>query len=335
VLLVTPWNFPLAMGARKIGPAVAAGCTVLVKPAKQTPLSMLAVARIMQEAGLPDGVLATLTTSRSSQVVSSIIEDPRLRKLSFTGSTEVGQLLVRQSATALLRVSMELGGNAPFIVFDDADIEEAADQAMIAKLRNNGEACTAANRILVHRSVADRFTEALVKRFEGVRVGRGTEEGTTLGPLIDAGAVRKVQELVAAAVDAGATVAFQGEVPEGPGYYAPPMVLTGVGRDSRVVTEEIFGPVAPIVIFDSDQEALDMANSSEYGLAAYLFTADERRARWAFERLESGMVGVNRGVLSNPAAPFGGIKASGFGREGGAEGIDEYLEIKYVALNGV
>lgn len=335
VLLVTPWNFPLAMGARKIGPAIAAGCTVIIKPAKQTPLSMHAVARIMQEAGLPAGVLGLVTTSRSSAIVSSIIEDPRLRKLSFTGSTEVGRLLIQQSATALLRVSMELGGNAPFIVFDDADIELAADQAMLAKLRNNGEACTAANRFIVHRSVVDQFSAALVSRFEQVRVGRGTEDGTTLGPLIDDGAVQKVRDLVAAAVDSGATIAYEGELPPGRGHWSAPIVLTGVPSNSRVVTDEIFGPVAPIVAFDSDQEAIDIANSSEYGLASYIFTTNETRARWAYERIESGMVGLNRGVLSNPAAPFGGIKASGFGREGGSEGIDEYLEVKYVALNGV
>ncbi|THG31528.1 NAD-dependent succinate-semialdehyde dehydrogenase [Naasia lichenicola] len=335
VLLVTPWNFPLAMAARKVGPAIAAGCTVIVKAAKQTPLSMHAVARIMQEAGLPAGVLSLITTSRSSKIVSAIIDDPRLRKLSFTGSTEVGRVLIQQSAASLLRVSMELGGNAPFIVFDDADIEHAADQAMLAKLRNNGEACTAANRFLVHSSVVEQFSAALVERFERVRVGRGSESGVTLGPLIDRVAVDKVQELVDAAVEAGATVAYRGEVPTGPGHWSAPTVLTGVGRDSRVVTEEIFGPVAPIVAFDTDAEAMEIANSSEYGLASYVFTADERRARWVYERLESGMVGLNRGVLSNPAAPFGGIKASGFGREGGSEGIDEYLEIKYVAMNGV
>jgi succinate-semialdehyde dehydrogenase / glutarate-semialdehyde dehydrogenase len=333
VLLVTPWNFPLAMGARKIGPAIAAGCTVIVKPAKQTPLSMHAIAQILQESGLPRGVLSTITTSRSSAIVSSIIGDPRLRKLSFTGSTEVGRVLMEQSAKALLRISMELGGNAPFVVFDDADIELAADQAMIAKLRNNGEACTAANRFLVHSSVAAEFRDALVARFRKVVVGRGTEATTTLGPLIDGAAVAKVKELVESAVSAGAEVAYEGETPGARGYYQAPLVLSGVPADSRVVTEEIFGPVAPIVEFDTDEQAIAMANASEYGLASYVFTRDEARARRMFEALEYGMVAVNRGILSNPAAPFGGIKASGFGREGGVEGIDEYLETKYVALN--
>ena len=335
VLLVTPWNFPLAMGARKIGPAIAAGCTVIVKPAKQTPLSMHAIADILIESGLPEGVLSTITTSRSSAIVSAIIGDPRLRKLSFTGSTEVGRVLVKQSAEALLRVSMELGGNAPFIVFEDADIEHAADQAMLAKLRNNGEACTAANRFLVHRSVRDAFRDALVARFEKVVVGRGTESSTTLGPLIDGAAVAKVQELITAALDGGASVAYTGSSSHEAGYFQQPVVLSDVAPNSRVVTEEIFGPVAPIVTFDTDDEALRYANASEYGLASYVFTKDEARARRMYELLEYGMVAINRGVLSNPAAPFSGIKASGFGREGGSEGIDEYLEIKYVALNGI
>lgn len=266
VLLVTPWNFPLAMGARKIGPAIAAGCTVIVKPAKQTPLSMHAIAEILIEAGLPAGVLSTLTTSRSSAVVTSIISDTRLRKLSFTGSTEVGRVLMKQASDALLRVSMELGGNAPFIVFGDADVEHAADQAMIAKLRNNGEACTAANRFLVHESVADAFSAALVTRFRGVVVGRGVDPATTLGPLIDSAAVEKVRDLVESAIAAGARIDYQGFTPQSPGYYQAPIVLSGVRADSRVVTEEIFGPVAPIVTFDSDDQALALANASEYGL---------------------------------------------------------------------
>ncbi len=332
-LLVTPWNFPLAMGARKIGPALAAGCTVIVKPAKQTPLSMHAIAQILAEAGLPDGVLGTLTTSRASAVVSSLLADPRLRKLSFTGSTEVGQSLAEQSARGVIRLSLELGGNAPFIVFRDADVDHAVEQAMLAKLRNNGEACTAANRFYVHESIAERFSARLVERFSTLVVGRGTDATTTLGPLIDKAAVDKVAVLVADAVAEGAHVAYETPLPGGPGFYSPARVVTGVAHDSRLVREEIFGPVAPIVAFSDEDEVVRWANDSEYGLAAYLFTRDLDRAVRVSERLEAGMIGVNRGVLSNPAAPFGGIKSSGYGREGGHVGIDEYVETKYLSLN--
>ncbi|MFD1714104.1 NAD-dependent succinate-semialdehyde dehydrogenase [Amnibacterium flavum] len=331
-LFVTPWNFPLAMGARKIGPAIAAGCTVLVKPAKQTPLSMLALAAIMREAGLPDGVLATLTTSASQAVVSALIADPRLRKLSFTGSTEVGRSLAEQSAGTLLRVSLELGGNAPFIVFDDADIDAAIDGAMLAKLRNNGEACTAANRFYVQEGIADEFTRRLAERFGELVVGAGLDDGVTLGPLIDRGAVDKVAELVSDAVESGARVVTSVGRDGGAGYFSPASVIDRVDPGARIVTEEIFGPVAPIVRFTDEEQVLRWANSSEYGLAGYLFTRDLSRAIRVGEALEVGMIGINRGVLSNPAAPFGGVKASGYGREGGHVGIDEYVEIKYLSL---
>jgi succinate-semialdehyde dehydrogenase/glutarate-semialdehyde dehydrogenase len=333
VLLVTPWNFPLAMGTRKLGPALAAGCTAIVKPAKQTPLSMLALAGILLEAGVPEGVVSILTTTDSRGVVARLMADARLRKLSFTGSTEVGQGLVRQSADRMLRLSLELGGNGPFIVFDDADIPLAVEAAVRAKLRNNGEACTAANRLFVQEGVREEFVVRLVDAFRGIRVGRGTEDGVGIGPLIDAGAVGKVEELVADATAAGAVVRFRADVPEGAGSYYPHTVVDGVPASSRLVQEEIFGPVAPIVGFTTEDEVLGYANSSEYGLASYVFTRDLDRAIRVAERLETGMVGLNRGVLSNVAAPFGGWKSSGYGREGGSEGIEEYLELKYVAVN--
>ncbi|WP_323373878.1 NAD-dependent succinate-semialdehyde dehydrogenase [Microbacterium sp. STN6] len=331
-LFVTPWNFPLAMGARKIGPAFAAGCTVVVKPAKQTPLSMLALAAILMEAGLPAGVLNVVTTSKSSLVVSDLLADRRLRKLSFTGSTEVGQSLARQAADGLLRVSLELGGNAPLIVFDDADVDRAVEQAVIAKLRNNGEACTAANRLYVHASIAEEFTRKLVERVSLTTVGPGVDDGVTLGALIDQAAVDKVAELVDAAVADGATVAYASEVPSGNGYYSAARVLTNVPKTSRIVREEIFGPVAPIVVFNTEEEVVEWANASDFGLAGYVFTTDLGRAVRVSEALDVGMIGLNRGVLSNPAAPFGGVKASGYGREGGHEGIDEYLERKYLSI---
>jgi len=331
-LLVTPWNFPLAMGTRKIGPALAAGNTVIVKPAKQTPLSMLALGGILIEAGLPRGVLSVLTTSNSSALVGAIMADSRLRKLSFTGSTEVGIALLEQAAPGLLRTSMELGGNAPFIVFDDADLELAADEAMRAKLRNNGEACTAANRFYVQDGVAEAFVAALTERFSRIVTGRGVEDGVTLGPLIDRPAVDKVDELVQAALEDGATIAYEGEAPAGTGTYYPPTLLSDVPADSRIVHEEIFGPIASVVRFSTEEEVLRLANASQYGLASYVFTENLDRAIRVSERLEVGMVGLNRGVLSNVAAPFGGIKASGFGREGGDVGIDEYLAVKYVSV---
>jgi len=331
-LLVTPWNFPLAMGTRKLGPALAAGCTAIVKPAKQTPLSMLALGGILLEAGLPAGVVSILTTTDSRGVVARLMADPRLRKLSFTGSTEVGQGLVRQSADTLLRLSLELGGNGPFIVFDDADIALAVEAAVRAKLRNNGEACTAANRLFVQEGVREEFVVRLVDAFREVRVGRGTDDGVGVGPLIDAAAVAKVDELVSSAVSEGAVVRFRGEIPPGAGSFSPHTVVDSVSPSSRLVREEIFGPVAPVVGFETEDEVLAHANSSEYGLASYVFTRDLDRAIRVAERLETGMVGLNRGVLSNVAAPFGGWKSSGYGREGGSEGIEEYLALKYVAV---
>ena len=331
-LLITPWNFPMAMGTRKIGPAVAAGCTMVIKPASETPLSMVALAKIFEECGLPSGVLNVLTTSSSGEVMEPLIRDPRSRKLSFTGSTAVGRALVEQSAEQLLRVSMELGGNAPFLVFGDADLDAAVVGAMTAKMRNIGEACTAANRFLVHESVADAFSRRLADRMGSMRMGRGTEEGVQVGPLITEKARAGVAELVADAADRGGTVLVGGEVPGGPGWFYPPTVLSDVPREARVFHEEIFGPVAPVTTFVTDDEALALANSTEFGLIAYAYTSDLRRALTVAEGLESGLVGLNAGVISNPAAPFGGVKASGFGREGGREGIEEYLEVKYVGL---
>jgi succinate-semialdehyde dehydrogenase / glutarate-semialdehyde dehydrogenase len=332
-LFITPWNFPLAMGTRKIGPAIAAGCTMVVKPASQTPLSMLALAGILTEAGLPDGVLNVITTKSTSAVMEPLIRDPRLRKLSFTGSTEVGKKLVEQSAEQLLRVSMELGGNAPFLVFADADLDAAVDGAMLAKMRNMGEACTAANRFIVHESVAPEFSRRLAERMGGLRVGRGTEDGVDVGPLVDAPARTKVTELVQDAVEGGARVLVGGNPVGDRGYFYAPTVLADVPPQARVLREEVFGPVAPVVTFGTDEDALRLANDTEYGLVAYAYTTDLKRALRVVEGLESGMVGLNAGIVSNPAAPFGGIKQSGFGREGGAEGIEEYLETKYVGIS--
>jgi len=332
-LMITPWNFPLAMGTRKIGPAVAAGCTMVVKPAKQTPLSMLALAEILANAGLPPGVLNVVTSSSSGSVMEPLIKDPRLRKMSFTGSTEVGKKLMEQASDQLLRLSMELGGNAPFIVFDDADLDDVVEGAMIAKMRNIGEACTAANRFHVADSLADSFAEKLAERMSKLKLGRGTEEGVDIGPLIDGDQRSKVQELVDDATGKGAKVVVGGSVREGQGYFYEPTVLADIPDDAKLLKEEIFGPVAPVKSFDSEDEAIAAANDTEYGLVAYLYTRDVKRALRVCEALEYGMVGLNQGMVSNPAAPFGGIKQSGFGREGGYEGIEEYLETKYVAVN--
>ena len=331
-VFVTPWNFPTAMGTRKLAPAIAAGCTMVVKPAQQTPLSMLALARILHEAGLPAGVLNVITARRSGAVIEPLLKDPRTRKLSFTGSTEVGRKLIEQSADQVLRVSMELGGNAPFLLFGDADLDAALEGALLAKMRNVGEACTAANRFHVHESVAEEFARRLAERMSALKVGRGTEAGVDVGPLIDEAQLRKVTELVADAVERGARVLTGGGRVEGPGHFFEPTVLVDVPDDARLLAEEIFGPVAPIATFSTEQQALEAANRTEYGLVAYVYTRDLDRAFRVCEGIDSGMVGLNQGVVSNPAAPFGGVKQSGFGREGGFEGIDEYLETKYVAM---
>jgi succinate-semialdehyde dehydrogenase/glutarate-semialdehyde dehydrogenase len=332
VYAITPWNFPLAMGTRKIGPALAAGCTIVVKPAKQTPLTTLALAQLLIDAGVPAGVLNVITSHSAGAVSSPIIADPRLRKLTFTGSTEVGRTLIAESAQRVLKVSMELGGNAPFVVFGDADLDRAVDGAMLAKMRNIGEACTAANRFIVHESVADEFGRRLADRMAALTIGDGIDDGVQVGPLVDGAAVKKVSELVADAVDAGARVLTGNRTMDGPGHFYAPTVLHQVPREARMFREEIFGPVAPITTFATDDEAIELANATEFGLVAYAFTQDLKRAITVAERLESGMVGLNQGIVSNPAAPFGGIKASGLGREGGPEGIEEYLETKYVGL---
>jgi succinate-semialdehyde dehydrogenase/glutarate-semialdehyde dehydrogenase len=332
-LLITPWNFPLAMGTRKIGPAIAAGCTMVVKPAQQTPLSMLMLAHILEEAGLPKGVLNLITASSSGETMGPLIADPRLRKLSFTGSTEVGRKLMEQASENLLRLSMELGGNAPFIVFDDADVDAAVQGAVIAKMRNVGEACTAANRFHVSERLAGEFAEKLAGKLGEMKVGRGTEEGVEVGPLIDGTQRDKVAGLVEDAIGRGATALVGGHSRDGAGYFFDPTVLSDIPDDAELLKEEIFGPVAPVKGFADEDEAIAAANNTEFGLVAYVYTRDIKRALRVVERLETGMVGLNQGMVSNAAAPFGGIKHSGFGREGGVEGIKEYLETKYVAIN--
>jgi succinate-semialdehyde dehydrogenase/glutarate-semialdehyde dehydrogenase len=331
-LAITPWNFPLAMGTRKIGPAMAAGCTMIIKPAQETPLTMLLLAKLMDEAGLPKGVLSILPTSKPGDLTTALIDDGRLRKLTFTGSTGVGKALAKQSSDKLLRLSMELGGNAPFIVFDDADVDAAVDGAILAKMRNGGEACTASNRFHVANAVREEFTEKLVKRMSEFTLGNGLDKSSTLGPLINAKQVATVEDLVADAVSKGASVAVGGVAPDGPGHFYPATVLDGVPANARIFKEEVFGPVAPVIGFDTEEEGIAAANDTEYGLAAYIYTQSLDRALRAAEAIEAGMVGVNRGVISDPAAPFGGIKESGFGREGGTEGIEEYLDTKYIAL---
>ncbi|MFI7409727.1 NAD-dependent succinate-semialdehyde dehydrogenase [Streptomyces sp. NPDC049627] len=331
-LLITPWNFPLAMGTRKIGPAVAAGCTIVLKPAPQTPLTSLALAEILSEAGLPAGVLNIVTTTDAAGVVEPLLRGGKIRKLSFTGSTQVGRILLAQCADTVIRTSMELGGNAPLIVFDDADLDTAVEGTMVAKMRNMGESCCAANRIFVHTAVADEFAQRLTARMAALTVGPGTEPGTDVGPLIDAAGRSKAHDLVRDAVKRGATVLTGGELPEGPGCFYPPTVLTGIAPDSAIIDSEIFGPVAAIRTFETEDEVVAAANDTEFGLAAYLFTQNLDRALRVAERLESGMIGINTGLVSNPAAPFGGVKQSGLGREGGLVGIDEFLEYKYMAV---
>lgn len=332
VYAITPWNFPLSMGTRKLGPALAAGCTVVIKPASSTPLTMLYLMQALKDAGVPDGVVNCVVSSKSSDVSKPILSDARLRKLTFTGSTEVGRTLLAQASEQVLRTSMELGGNAPFLVLADADVDAAVKGAMVAKYRNNGEACTAANRFYVHRDVVEEFTDKLVEASRKLVLGPGIQDGTTLGPLVDQSTLDKVAELTEDAVAKGARVLTGGHREDRSGYFWPATVLGGVTRDARVLREEIFGPVAPIVTVDSDEEAVELANETEFGLMAYVYSRDIGRAMRAVERLESGMVGLNTGLVSNPAAPFGGVKQSGLGREGSHEGIEEYLETKYVGI---
>jgi len=332
-LFITPWNFPLAMGARKIAPALAAGCTCVVKPAEQTPLSMLALGRLLEDAGVPAGVVNVIPTSKGPEVMAPLIGDRRARKLSFTGSTEVGRTLIRRSADQVLRTSMELGGNAPFIVFDDADLEAAVEGALLAKLRNGGEACTSANRFYVHESVAETFAERLAERMAASIVGPGVDEATDVGPLIDAAQRAKVADLVDDAVARGARVLTGGAACDGPGWFYRPTVLVDVPVGARILVEEIFGPVAPVVRFAEEHEGVAAANATPFGLVAYIYTRELDRAWRVASALEVGMVGINRGVVSAAAAPFGGAKHSGFGREGGPEGIEEYLETRYLAFS--
>jgi succinate-semialdehyde dehydrogenase/glutarate-semialdehyde dehydrogenase len=332
VLMITPWNFPMAMGTRKVGPAIAAGCTMVLKPATLTPLSSLALAQILIDAGLPPGVLNVVTTKSAGATTGPLMTDARLRKVSFTGSTEIGKQLIQASADQVLRVSMELGGNAPFLVFADADLDAAVDGAMLAKMRNGGEACTSANRFLVERPVAEDFAARLAGRMGTLKMGRGTEEGVAVGPLIDDRQRATVARLVDDAMAKGARALCGGASVDGPGYFYQPTVLSPVPDNADLLREEIFGPVAPIVAFDTEEAAITAANGTEYGLVAYAYTTNLDRAVRVAEGIKAGMVGLNQGLVSNPAAPFGGVKQSGFGREGGREGIEEYLDIKYLAL---
>ncbi len=331
-VLVTPWNFPAAMATRKIAPALAAGSTVVLKPATETPLTAYAIADICREAGVPDGVINVVTTRAAGPVVSAMLHDPRVRALSFTGSTEVGRRLLHEAADQVLKCSMELGGNAPFLVFDDADLDSAVDGLMIAKMRNGGQACTAANRIYVQRGIVDALLERLTDRMAGLKLGPGTDEATECGPLVNRGSVDKVAELVDGAIRDGARVLTGASAPDGPGAFYRPTVLAGVAADSQIVREEIFGPVAAVQTFDREDEVVAAANSTDLGLSAYVYSGDLARALRVAEALESGMVAINRGLVSDPAAPFGGVKQSGLGREGAHEGMLEYTETKYIAV---
>jgi succinate-semialdehyde dehydrogenase/glutarate-semialdehyde dehydrogenase len=331
-VLVTPWNFPAAMATRKIGPALAAGCSMVLKPASDTPLTALAIGALLEEAGLPAGVVNVVTSRKSGPIVSAMLHDPRVRKLSFTGSTEVGRTLLHEAADTIVNTSMELGGNAPFLVLDDADVPAAVEGAMLAKMRNGGEACTAANRFYVHRSVAEEFSRGLAEAMGRLVVGPGVDPATELGPLVNPAAVEKVEELVAGAIDGGARVLLGAGRPDRRGWYYDPTVLTEVEPGNPILGEEVFGPVAPIVVFDDVDEAVRLANDTEFGLVSYLYTRDIGRGLRVAEALEAGMIGLNRGLVSDPAAPFGGVKQSGIGREGGHEGMLEYLESKYIAV---
>lgn len=330
--LITPWNFPLAMATRKIAPAIAAGCTAIIKPAELTPLTTLAFASLLEEAGVPKGVVSVITTSRSRDVSPVIIQDPRLRKISFTGSTQVGKVLLKQAADNVLRTSMELGGNAPFIVFEDADIDKAVDGVMVAKFRNIGQACTAANRVFVHKSVAAEFSKKVAERVAAMKIGRGTEEGVSIGPLIDEKAVASSQAFVDDAVSLGAKVLTGGQRVDGPGTFFQPTVISNVHADTRFMCEEIFGPILGVIEFESEDEVIRMANDTEYGLISYAYTKDLHRGQRLIEKLETGMMGLNTGLVSNAAGPFGGVKQSGVGREGSSEGIEEYLTTKYTFI---
>jgi succinate-semialdehyde dehydrogenase/glutarate-semialdehyde dehydrogenase len=332
-ILITPWNFPMAMGTRKIGPAIAAGCTMVWKPAKQTPLCALALTQILEEAGLPKGVLNLLLAKSSGETMEPIIKDGRARKLSFTGSTEVGRTLIAQAADQVLKVSMELGGNAPFLIFEDADLDAAVEGALLAKMRNIGEACTSANRFHVAGPIAEQFAQKLAEKMGSLKLGRGTDPDVKVGPLIDESQQQKVKELVDDALSKGAETVVGGSIPDGRGYFYEPTVLANISDDARVLKEEIFGPVAPVKDFSSEEEAIAAANDTEFGLVAYVFTRDLKRALRVCEGLETGMVGLNQGMVSNVGAPFGGVKQSGVGREGGHWGIEEFLETKYVAIN--
>ncbi|MGY2251548.1 NAD-dependent succinate-semialdehyde dehydrogenase [Pseudomonas reactans] len=332
-LLITPWNFPAAMATRKIAPALAAGCTCILKPATETPLTAYLIGQILAEAGVPDGVVNILTTRSAGKLCSEILDDPRVRKLSFTGSTEVGRVLLRKAADSVINCSMELGGNAPFLVFDDADLEVAIDGAMLAKMRNGGEACTAANRFYVQRGIAEAFSARLAQRMADLRVGDGVDPQTQCGPMVNAAAVDKISALVNDACAKGAKVIAGGDKPARQGYFYNPTVLVDVPHTADLLREEIFGPVAPIVVFDTVEEAIKLANATEYGLMAYVFTADIGKGMRISARLESGMIGLNRGIVSDPAAPFGGVKQSGLGREGAHHGMLEFLEAKYISVN--
>lgn len=331
-VLVTPWNFPAAMATRKIGPALAAGCSVVLKPASETPLTMLALMPVMEEAGVPPGVINVVPSRRSAPVVDAMLKDPRVRVVSFTGSTEVGRKLLHAAADNVVKPAMELGGNAPFIVFDDADVDAAIDGAMIAKMRNMGEACTAANRFYVHEKVHDEFAKKLTARMQALKVGNGLDDGVMLGPLVNADTRDKVKALVEDAVSKGASVLTGGKAPEGPGYFYPATVLDKVPDSASLLREEIFGPVAALQSFNSEDEVIRRANDTEYGLVAYVYTRDLGRGMRVSERLDFGMIGLNRGLVSDPAAPFGGMKQSGIGREGAHEGLMEFLETQYVSM---
>jgi succinate-semialdehyde dehydrogenase / glutarate-semialdehyde dehydrogenase len=332
-VMVTPWNFPAAMGTRKIAPALAAGCSMVLKPASETPLTMLAIARVLEEAGVPAGVVNILPSRKSGAVVRAMLRDPRVRVMSFTGSTDVGRRLLHEAADNVVRPAMELGGNAPFLVFEDADLDAAVEGAMIAKMRNMGEACTAANRFFVHEKVHDAFVEKFAAKMRALKVGNGLEDGVAVGPLVNADTRDKVASIVEDAIGRGARAVCGGKQPQGTGFYYPPTVLVNVPDGARCLSEEIFGPVAPVQTFRTDDEAIAKANATEYGLVAYLYTRDMARGMRVSERLESGMVGLNRGVVSDPAAPFGGAKQSGLGREGAHEGMLEFLEAQYISAN--